>query len=217
MQKVIKQYTVGEDKFLALKGIDMKVQKGEFVSIMGPSGSGKSTMLHILGCLDIPSHGKYLLDGKNIAKLSDDELSKIRNEKIGFVFQSFNLLPKFTVLDNVLLPFLYSPIKNGVRKKIAMEVLEKVGLADKARNMPNQISGGQKQRVAIARSLVMNPSIILADEPTGNLDTKTGDQVMEVVEKVHKEGATIILITHEPEIGAYADRIVNIRDGLVVD
>ncbi|MCA9385521.1 ABC transporter ATP-binding protein [Candidatus Dojkabacteria bacterium] len=218
LKNIHKSYTIGSGSYLALKGVNLQIEKSEFVAIMGPSGSGKSTMLHILGCLDTPSEGTYHLNGKNVGTLNDNELSTIRNSQIGFVFQSFNLLPKFSVLDNTMLPFLYSDVPKNERKKRAVESLEKVGLGSKLDNKPNQLSGGQIQRVAIARSLVMKPNIILADEPTGNLDTKTGDEVMDIFSRIHsEEKATIIVITHEPEIAEYTDRTIMLKDGLIVN
>ncbi len=215
LENIKKQYIIGEESFMALKGVDLEVNKGEFVTIMGPSGSGKSTLLQILGCLDNASSGLYLLDGKDITKLNDDELSNVRNQKIGFVFQSYNLLPKLNVYDNAYLPFIYSNVGNDERKRRVLEALEKVQLADKLTNKPNQLSGGQRQRVAIARSLVMNPSMILADEPTGNLDSKTSVQILDIFKTLNKEGATIVMITHEPDIGAIGTKQVHIKDGLV--
>ena len=197
LENIKKEYVVGESSFMALNGIDLEVNKGEFVTIMGPSGSGKSTLLQILGCLDNASSGRYFLDGKDITKLSDDELSKVRNSKIGFVFQAFNLLPKLDVYNNTYLPFIYSDVPGRERKDRVMDALDKVGLADKLHNKPNQLSGGQRQRVAIARSLVVNPSMILADEPTGNLDSKTSVQILDIFKSLNREGATIIMITHE--------------------
>lgn len=218
LKDVKKNYILGDGSlYPALKGIDLIIEQKEFLTIMGPSGSGKSTMLHILGCLDKPSSGTYILNGKNVANKKDDELSQIRNENIGFVFQSFNLLPKLTVLENVMMPFLYSEVPKKERKKIAIEALENVGIADKAKSKPNQISGGQVQRVAIARSLVMNPAIILADEPTGNLDTKTGDQVMKILQDINAKGSTIIVITHERHIAKQGSRTVVLMDGLIKD
>jgi len=215
LENIKKQYIIGEESFMALKGVDLEVNKGEFVTIMGPSGSGKSTLLQILGCLDNASSGKYLLDGKDITKLNDDELSNVRNQKIGFVFQSYNLLPKLNVYDNAFLPFIYSNVGSEERKRRVLEALEKVQLADKLTNKPNQLSGGQRQRVAIARSLVMNPSMILADEPTGNLDSKTSVQILDIFKTLNREGATIVMITHEPDIGAIGTKQVHIKDGLV--
>jgi putative ABC transport system ATP-binding protein len=217
LKDITKKYPIGDSYYLALRDVDIKVDRGEFVSIMGPSGSGKSTVLHILGCLDVPTSGTYILDGQSVGELSQNELSKIRNSKIGFVFQSFNLLPKLTLLENVMLPFLYSDVPKSEQKERAINALKKVSIAEKMNNRPNQISGGQVQRVAIARSLVMNPSIILADEPTGNLDTKTGEQVMDIFKQINDEGNTIVLITHEPEIAAKTQRSIFIKDGIIVE
>lgn len=201
---------------MALKGISFRVEKGEFVAIIGPSGSGKSTLMHILGALDTPTKGSYLLDEKEMSKMSDDELSELRKDKIGFVFQSFNLLPRTTVIRNVMLPLLYSEISVKEREARAKECLKYAGMEeDKFFNLSNQLSGGQMQRVAIARALINNPSIILADEPTGNLDTKTSHIVMETFQELNKKGHTIILITHEKEIASFANRVISIRDGLI--
>ncbi len=217
LKNITKEYSIGDQTFMALKGISMDVRKGEYVSIMGPSGSGKSTMLYTIGALDTPTSGTYLLDDKNVTKMSDDELSKIRNEKIGFVFQSFNLLPKISVIENVMLPFMYSSVDKKKRKERAIKALEMVQIADKLNNKPNQLSGGQIQRVAIARSIVMEPSILLADEPTGNLDTKTGNQILDIFDNINKEGGTIILITHDKKTAKHSQRIIHLKDGLVVD
>jgi putative ABC transport system ATP-binding protein len=217
LKNVEKVYQIGGNPYQALKGVDLTVEKGEFLSIMGPSGSGKSTMLHILGCLDLPTSGKYLLDGKDVTRLSDNQLSEIRNQKLGFIFQSFNLLAKISVLDNVMLPFTYSQIPRSQWNDRAMEALRMVGLEDKAQNKPNQLSGGQVQRVAVARSFVMDPKVIFADEPTGNLDTKTSYQILDLIVEVHKNGGTIVLITHEPDIAKFASRTVFIRDGIIED
>ncbi|MEI6462470.1 MAG: ABC transporter ATP-binding protein, partial [bacterium] len=197
LKNITKTYKTGPVEYNALKNISFKIDKGEFVAIMGASGSGKSTTMHILGCLDTPTKGEYLLNGKNVGKLTDEELSEIRNQEIGFVFQAFNLLPRYTVLENVLLPFIYSKVPSKERKRRALEAIEKVGLSERMNNRSNQLSGGQIQRTAIARSLVMNPSIILADEPTGNLDSKTSHEIMDVFKKLNEQGNTVIVITHE--------------------
>lgn len=216
LRGVTKTYNTGEVAYQALKGIDLIINQGEFVAIMGPSGSGKSTLMHILGALDSPTTGTYELSGQDIAKLSDDELSVIRNRRIGFVFQSFNLLPRTTVARNVERPLVYGGIPTAERRTRALECLRLVGLEDKINNLSNQLSGGQIQRVAIARALVMNPAIILADEPTGNLDTATAHQVMEFFQELNNKGHTIILITHENDIAAFAHRVISLRDGKVV-
>ena len=201
---------------MALKSVSFHVEKGEFVSIIGPSGSGKSTLMHILGALDIPTNGKYFLDGHEVSKLNDDELSDLRRNKIGFVFQSFNLLPRTTVLRNVMLPLLYSNLTEKERESRAKECLQYAGMEkEKFMNLSTQLSGGQMQRVAIARALINNPSIILADEPTGNLDTKTSHLVMDALKELNKNGHTIILITHEMDVANYANRIIHIRDGMI--
>lgn len=217
LQHVTKEYPLESGEgYLALKDITLSIQKGEFIAIMGPSGSGKSTTMHIIGALDTPTSGIYLLNGQDISKLRDDELAHIRNREIGFVFQSFNLLPRTTVLKNVERPMIYAGIPENMRVKRAMEALDRVGIAEKAHNLSNKISGGQIQRVAIARALVMNPSILLADEPTGNLDTKTSHEIMEILQSLHKQGRTIVLITHEEELAHFARRIVKIVDGQIV-
>ncbi len=211
-----KIYTTGDVQTAALKGVTFSIAKGEFVAIIGPSGSGKSTLMHILGALDNPTSGSYFLDGKEVSKLDDDELSDLRRDKIGFVFQSFNLLPRTTVLRNVMLPLLYSQTSEAEREERARQCLKYAGMEEsKFLNLSNQLSGGQMQRVAIARSLINNPAIIFADEPTGNLDTKTSHVVMEAFQELHKKGHTIILITHEAEIAAFASRVMTIRDGLI--
>lgn len=198
-----------------LKGIDLEINKGEYVALMGPSGSGKSTLMNLLGCLDTPTSGSYILNGKDVSKMHDDELAEIRNKEIGFVFQTFNLLPRTTALDNVALPMVYAGHSKSERKIRAEEVLNQVGLADRMDHQPNQLSGGQRQRVAVARALVNNPSIILADEPTGNLDSKTSEEIMKLFGDIHKLGNTVIIVTHEEEVAAYAHRIIRLRDGLI--
>lgn len=213
---LIKVYETGEVDTVALKGVSLKIEKGEFVAIIGPSGSGKSTLMHILGALEAPTSGSYSLDGKEVSALDDDELSLLRQQKIGFVFQSFNLLPRTTVLRNVMLPLLYTDTTKEEREERARKCLQYAGLEEsKYQNLSNQLSGGQIQRVAIARSLINNPAIILADEPTGNLDTKTSQVVMKAFQELHVAGHTIIVITHEMEIANFADRIISIRDGII--
>ncbi len=216
LQNITKAYKVGEDTYQALKGISLEIHKGEFVAIMGPSGSGKSTTMHIVGALDSPTSGEYLLKGKNISTYNSDELAYIRNREIGFVFQAFNLLPRTTVYKNVERPMMYAGVPPEEREKRVMECLKLVGIEAKANNMSNAISGGQIQRVAIARSLVMNPAIILADEPTGNLDSKTAHEIMTFFQQLNREGHTIVLITHEDDIAAFAKRVIRLRDGEIV-
>jgi len=213
---VTKTYVTGPVKLKALKGVSFEIEKGEFTAIIGASGSGKSTTMNIIGALDIPTTGTYLLNNKNISEYNDDELAEMRNKEIGFVFQSFNLLPRTTVLKNVERPMMYAGVSADKRKERAMRVLESVGIADKADNLSNHISGGQIQRVAIARALVMNPSIILADEPTGNIDSKTAHEIMKFLAKLNREGNTIILITHEKHIAKYAKRIITLKDGKII-
>ena len=210
-----KIYQVGEQEVAALAGIDLNIAKGEFAALMGPSGSGKSTLMNILGCLDRPTCGSYKLDGQEVANLSDDELAITRNRRIGFVFQNFNLLARISAAENVALPLVYAGVGRREREKKALKILEAVGLADRAEHQPNELSGGQKQRVAIARALVNDPHIIMADEPTGNLDTKSTREIMDIFEGLHKEGRTIILVTHEPDIAACAGRQLLVRDGLI--
>jgi len=210
-----KIYKIGSLETVALSDVSFQINKGEFVAIMGPSGSGKSTLMHILGALDLPTSGKYLLDGKNIEKLSDDELADIRNQKIGFVFQAYNLLPRTSALKNVMLPMVYAQIPKQERVQKAVKYLQMVGLSDRIEHNSNQLSGGQQQRVAIARALVLNPAIILADEPTGNIASAQAEEVMAIFQKLNEKGHTIIMITHEPDIAQYAKRIIYIRDGKI--
>ncbi len=213
MREVRKSYTLGDDQLEVLHGVNLTVAQGEFLSVLGPSGSGKSTLMNILGCLDVPTSGTYVLAGNDVEDLTETELAHVRNREVGFVFQSFQLLPKLTAWENVELPLIYSGIGANERRRRAMEMLAKVGLADKTGNRPDQLSGGQQQRVAIARALVTAPSVLLADEPTGALDQKTGAQVMELFEEIHRDGGTVIMITHEVDIARHAERIVTILDG----
>ena len=215
IQNIIKNYQVGTEIVQALRGVNVNIDSGEYVAIMGPSGSGKSTLMNILGCLDTPSDGVYVLNKSNISELNDNQLAEIRNREIGFVFQTFNLLPRATALHNVELPLIYKGIPASQRKEKAEYTLERVGLKDRMNHRPNELSGGQRQRVAIARALVNDPSIILADEPTGNLDTRTGDEIMEIFEAIHDEGNTIIMVTHEEYIAEHSDRIIRLRDGII--
>jgi putative ABC transport system ATP-binding protein len=210
-----KTYVMGEEEIHALRGVSIQIERGEYVAIMGPSGSGKSTLMNLVGCLDTPTKGSYLLNDKEVASMNDDELARIRNEEIGFVFQTFNLLPRATALHNVELPLIYAGVSGKARQERAREALSKVELTERASHRPNELSGGQRQRVAIARALVNNPSILLADEPTGNLDSKTGNEIMGVFERLHQGGNTIVLVTHEADIAAYAHRAIHIRDGQV--
>jgi putative ABC transport system ATP-binding protein len=210
-----KTYTMGAEEIHALRGVSVQIDRGEYVAIMGPSGSGKSTLMNLIGCLDTPSRGRYLLNGNEVSAMSDDELARIRNEEIGFVFQTFNLLPRATAVHNVELPLVYAGVSKQDRLERAKRALERVELGDRLNHRPNQLSGGQRQRVAIARALVNNPSILLADEPTGNLDTKTGNEIMALVANLHRSGNTIIVVTHESDIAAMADRAIHIRDGRV--
>ena len=210
-----KTYIMGTEEIHALRGVSIGIERGEYVAIMGPSGSGKSTLMNLIGCLDTPSQGTYTLNGKQVGQMNDDELARIRNEEIGFVFQTFNLLPRATALHNVELPLIYAGIQSKVRVERAKTALDKVELGDRMTHRPNQLSGGQRQRVAIARALVNNPSILLADEPTGNLDSKTGVEIMSLFARLHEAGNTIVLVTHEPDVAVHAHRAIHIRDGQV--
>lgn len=210
-----RDFPLGNEIIRVLKGVDIVINKGEYVALMGPSGSGKSTLMNLLGCLDTPTSGQYILNGKDVSKMSDDELAEIRNKEIGFVFQTFNLLPRTTALANVALPMVYAGYSKTERTKRAEEVLKQVGLSDRMDHEPNQLSGGQRQRVAVARALVNKPSIILADEPTGNLDTKTSIEIMNLFNEIHANGNTVILVTHEEDIADYAHRIIRLRDGII--
>ncbi len=210
-----RHYKMGETIVKALNGVTFNVQENEYIAIMGPSGSGKSTLMNMIGCLDTPTSGEYILNGNRVSELDDSELAEVRNREIGFVFQTFNLLPRTDCLSNVELPLIYSGMRSSERKKRAIDTLTKVGLGDRVDHKPNELSGGQRQRVAIARALVNNPSILLADEPTGNLDSKTGEEIMNLIEDLYRAGNTILLVTHENEIAKHARRVVRLRDGLV--
>jgi putative ABC transport system ATP-binding protein len=215
IQGLTKFYKIGNEVIKALNGVNLSINKNEYVALMGPSGSGKSTIMNIIGCLDTPTSGSYFLNGPDVAKLADNDLAQIRNKEIGFVFQTFNLLPRYSSLDNVALPLVYSGIPKEERTKRAKETLEQVGLGERMQHKPNELSGGQRQRVAVARALVNHPSIILADEPTGNLDTKTSHEIMALFDEIHRAGNTIIIVTHEEDIARMAHRIVRMRDGVV--
>ena len=215
LRKIVRNFPLGNQIVKVLKGIDLEVQPNEYVALMGPSGSGKSTLMNIIGCLDTPTSGEYWLNDKDVSRMTDNELAEIRNKEIGFVFQTFNLLPRSTALENVTLPLIYAGYNSKERKERAEQVLEQVGLADRMDHRPNQLSGGQRQRVAVARALVNHPSIILADEPTGNLDTKTSTEIMNLFEDIQRNGNTIILVTHEEDIAQHAKRIIRLRDGMV--
>lgn len=217
LTQIRKFYRVGSQLVKALQDISLTIYKNEYVALMGASGSGKSTLMNILGCLDTPSHGTYILNSKDVSKLEDNQLAEIRNKEIGFVFQTFNLMPRSTALDNVILPMIYSGYSKKDRTEKAIKVLEQVQLSDRMEHKPNELSGGQRQRVAVARALVNNPSIILADEPTGNLDSKTSIEIMALFEEIHKAGNTVIVVTHEEDIANHAHRIIRLRDGLIED
>jgi putative ABC transport system ATP-binding protein len=212
---ISKKYVMGSEVIEALKSITISIDKGEYVAFMGPSGSGKSTLMNIVGCLDTPTSGTYILNNKDVSDMTENELAEIRNKEIGFVFQTFNLLPRSTSLENVALPLIYAGYNKSDRTEMALEALKSVGLGDRAKHKPNELSGGQRQRVAIARALVNNPSIVLADEPTGNLDSKTSYEIMDLFEDLHSKGNTIIMVTHEEDIAQYAHRIIRLRDGLI--
>jgi putative ABC transport system ATP-binding protein len=221
MQPLIKikdlgrKYIIGAETIHALKSVTLNINKGEFVALMGPSGSGKSTLMNLLGCLDTPTKGEYILNGINVSEMSESELATVRNKEIGFVFQTFNLLPRSTAQDNVALPLIYAGVKKKDRDQRSIQALENVGLGNRVHHKPNELSGGQRQRVAVARALINNPSIILADEPTGNLDSKTSEEIMGLIEDIHAKGNTIIIVTHEEDIAQHAHRIVRMRDGLI--
>ena len=215
LEAIRKSYFMGKQELQVLKGINLDIFKNEYVALMGPSGSGKSTLMNILGCLDSPTGGRYVLNGQDVSKMADDALADVRNKEIGFVFQQFNLLPRLTALENVALPLVYAGVSRRQRTEMAMDVIRKVGLEDRSHHKPNELSGGQCQRVAIARALVNNPSLILADEPTGNLDTKTSIEIMEIFGQIQASGNTVVLVTHEEDIANHAKRIVRLRDGLI--
>lgn len=215
LENIQKSYQMGKQELKVLKGISLEVFKNEYVALMGPSGSGKSTLMNLLGCLDSPSGGRYILNGKDVSKMADDDLAEVRNKEIGFVFQQFNLLPRLTAAENVALPLVYNGSSKKIRTELSLEMLDRVGLSDRSHHKPNELSGGQNQRVAIARALVNNPSIILADEPTGNLDSKTSVEIMKIFDKIQSEGNTVILVTHEEDIAHYAHRIIRLRDGSI--
>ncbi|HHY68696.1 MAG TPA: ABC transporter ATP-binding protein [Bacillota bacterium] len=214
--KLCKEYVMGKVKVQALRDIDIEIPKGQFVAIMGPSGSGKSTLMNILGCLDKPTSGQYYLDREDVSKKSDDELAEIRNQFVGFIFQSYNLLPRTDAVSNVELPLIYRGISAGKRREMAMEALESVGLSHRARHKPSELSGGEQQRVAVARAIVGNPKLILADEPTGNLDSRSGEEIMVVFQELHEKGITLVLVSHDPDIARHAERIVSLRDGRII-
>lgn len=215
LRDIGRSYKVGTETIYALRSVSLDIYKNEYVALMGPSGSGKSTLMNILGCLDTPTKGEYILNGTAVAKMSDNELAEVRNKEIGFVFQTFNLMPRLSALENVMVPLIYAGIEKKQRTELAMKALEHVGLGNRMKHKPNELSGGQKQRVAVARALVNKPSIILADEPTGNLDSKTSIEIMGLFEEIHKQGNTIILVTHEEDIAQHAHRIVRLKDGLM--
>ena len=216
LTNIVKRYKMGEEEFSALDGVDLSIDRNEYVALIGPSGSGKSTLMNLLGLLDTPSEGKYVLNGRDTSTMNDNELAKVRNEEIGFIFQSFHLLPRMTVLQNVMQPLVYRGIPSAERVKMATKALDKVGLSHRMGHRPNQLSGGQRQRVAVARALVGNPSILLADEPTGNLDSKTSAEIMALFDELHEQGQTVIVVTHEPDIAAHCHRTLRVSDGKIV-
>lgn len=215
LEEIRKSYYLGKQELKVLKGISLDISRNEYVALMGPSGSGKSTLMNILGCLDSPTGGTYILNGQDVSKMEDDDLAEVRNKEIGFVFQQFNLLPRLTAAENVALPLIYNGTPKKERMELAMEMLMRVGLADRSHHKPNELSGGQNQRVAIARALVNNPSIILADEPTGNLDSKTSIEIMDIFGKIQSDGNTVVLVTHEEDIANFAHRIIRLKDGVI--
>jgi putative ABC transport system ATP-binding protein len=217
IKQIVRNFQLGSETIKVLKSIDLNINRGDYVALMGPSGSGKSTLMNILGCLDTPTSGDYLLNGQNVSRMTDNELADIRNREIGFIFQTFNLLPRSTALDNVILPLIYAGKTKVERQAAAEKTLTQVGLSDRMTHKPNELSGGQRQRVAIARALVNNPSILLADEPTGNLDSKTSDEIMGLLHEIHQKGNTIIIVTHEEDIAKHAHRIIRLRDGVIED
>lgn len=217
VRELRKTYDTGSVKFEALKGVDLFIDRGEYVSIMGPSGSGKSTLMNVLGCLDKATSGDYILNGNDVSKLKDNDLAKIRNREIGFVFQAFNLLPRLSALENVELPLIYSGVSMFERRKKAREAMKRVGLEDRMNHKPNELSGGQKQRVAIARAIVLSPSVLMADEPTGNLDSASSYEIMKIFQDLNEEGATVVMVTHEPDIAMYTKRTVKVKDGIIID
>ena len=215
LKNIERSFSIGAEEVKALRGVDLNINKNEYVALMGPSGSGKSTLMNLLGCLDTPTSGQYILNGTDVSVLNDNQLAQIRNKEIGFIFQTFNLLPKSTALDNVILPLIYAGLGKVEREQKALKTLEDVGLANRVKHKPNELSGGQRQRVAVARALVNNPAIILADEPTGNLDSKTSVEIMGLFEEIHKKGNTIIVVTHEEDIARHAHRIIRLKDGVI--